>query len=319
MRITVAICTWNRAKLLDQTLTQMQQLCIPANVEWELLIVNNNCTDETDAIIAQHEGALPIRRLFEPNPGHSHARNCATEAAEGDLIVWTDDDVLVDELWLAEYARAAEAWPNAGYFGGTIEPWFETPAPEWIKQNMDLLAGPFVILQLGGFVGRLPEGYMPFGANMAFRRDYMSGRPFDTRLGYCKGKMIGGDETTLIGRLQRQGVEGVWVGSARVRHFIPASRATSRFFWEWFAGFGQSEIRIADHVPRRYVAGMPLWAVRLCVVHSLAAVLVAPISARRWLKHYSKAAEGFGVMREFRGRAKRRASNETVLQPTLQS
>ena len=79
MIVTVAICTWNRAKLLDRTLTQMHQLRIPADVEWELLIVNNNCTDETDPIIARHETALPIRRLFEPNPGLSNARNCAVD------------------------------------------------------------------------------------------------------------------------------------------------------------------------------------------------------------------------------------------------
>ncbi len=79
MNVTVAICTWNRAKLLDQTLTRMQQLRIPANVAWELLVVNNNCTDDTDAIIAGHESALPLRRLFEPKPGLSNARNFAVD------------------------------------------------------------------------------------------------------------------------------------------------------------------------------------------------------------------------------------------------
>ena len=74
MKVTVAICTWNRASLLDQTLTQMHQLRVPSNVEWELLIVNNNCTDDTDAVIARHHGVLPLRRLFESKPGLSNVR-----------------------------------------------------------------------------------------------------------------------------------------------------------------------------------------------------------------------------------------------------
>ena len=40
--ITVAICTWNRADLLDQTLSQMRALDVPRDVQWELLVINNN-------------------------------------------------------------------------------------------------------------------------------------------------------------------------------------------------------------------------------------------------------------------------------------
>jgi hypothetical protein len=53
MHVTVAICTWNRAGLLAQTLEQMRQLVIPPGVTWELIVVNNNCTDDTDQVIAR--------------------------------------------------------------------------------------------------------------------------------------------------------------------------------------------------------------------------------------------------------------------------
>lgn len=89
MRITVAVCTWNRARLRDQTLAAMRQLQVPAGVEWELLVVNNNCTDATDDVIERHSTHLPIRRLFEVKQGHSHARNRAVAEATGELIVWT--------------------------------------------------------------------------------------------------------------------------------------------------------------------------------------------------------------------------------------
>ena len=100
MFITVAICTWNRAILLDKTLTQMHRLCVPDDVEWELLVVNNNCSDDTDAVIGRHADILPIRRIHEMKTGLSNARNTAVHNAKGDYIIWTDDDVLVDEKWL---------------------------------------------------------------------------------------------------------------------------------------------------------------------------------------------------------------------------
>src|SRR4051812_37235025 len=103
MLITVAVCTWNRAGLLDRTLSRMCQLRVPEGVEWELLVVNNNCTDETDAVLARYQGRLPLRRLSEPSQGHSHARNRAVRAARGELLIWTDDDVLVEPDWIAGY------------------------------------------------------------------------------------------------------------------------------------------------------------------------------------------------------------------------
>src|SRR4051812_23825906 len=95
MRFSIAICTWNRARLLGQTLESMRALQVPAGVHWEFLVAKTRCTDETDEVIRRHAGHLPVRRLFEPKQGHSNARNCAVDAADGDLLIWTDDDVLV--------------------------------------------------------------------------------------------------------------------------------------------------------------------------------------------------------------------------------
>ena len=75
LRITVAICTWNRSPSLRQTLEGLTGLAAPIGTKWELLVVNNNCTDETDDVIRAFEGCLPVRRTFESTPGLSHARN----------------------------------------------------------------------------------------------------------------------------------------------------------------------------------------------------------------------------------------------------
>lgn len=94
---SVAICTWNRAALLRQTLENMTKLLIPPGVEWELLVVNNNCSDATDEVIDSFSARLPIRRVFEAKPGLSNARNAAVRQARGEYVLWTDDDICVEE------------------------------------------------------------------------------------------------------------------------------------------------------------------------------------------------------------------------------
>ena len=112
MDATIAICTWNRSDLLDKTLERMRQLVVPAGLRWEIVVVNNRCTDNTDEILARHTGPLPVRRVFEDKQGQSHARNAASLAARGELIIWTDDDVLVDSRWLAEMTAAGARSPR---------------------------------------------------------------------------------------------------------------------------------------------------------------------------------------------------------------
>jgi len=87
MRVQIAICTWNRSPLLAVTLDSLSHLHIPASVDWEILIVDNNSTDDTAQIVSRFAERLPVRYFFEPDQGHTHARNQAVEQADGDLLI----------------------------------------------------------------------------------------------------------------------------------------------------------------------------------------------------------------------------------------
>ncbi len=216
MNVSVIICTWNRAALLDKTLCQMQTLRVPDGVEWELVVVNNNCTDDTDAVIARHTDQLPVRRLFEPRQGQSFARNLALDEATGDFIIWTDDDVLVDTEWLAAYLAAADRWPDAVYFGGLIEPLYEQSPPSWVAANLGLLKGVLLVRDLGVEERVFVGDEEPSGASMAFRRSVFDNWRFSTRLGLVGESAVRGEDTTLIADLKRDGKQGIWVPAAHV-------------------------------------------------------------------------------------------------------
>ena len=178
MDVSVAICTWNRSDLLEQTLEQMRALVVPPGLSWELIVINNNCSDRTDDVIASFVGKLPIRGISETNPGHSHARNRAVAEARGDLILWTDDDVLVDSLWMSEHVAASRLHRDAGFYAGLIEPWFECDPPHWMSRHLRELSGVIVCVDHGTDMRplKLDEGI--FGANLAVRRDLALKYPF---------------------------------------------------------------------------------------------------------------------------------------------
>ena len=166
----------------------MNQPRIPADVEWELVVVNNNSTDRTDSVIASHERALPIRRLCEGTPGCAAPVITRSPRQRGEWILWTDDDVLVDPEWLAAYNEAARRWPDAGYFGGLIEPWFQMLAPlSWILENRKILEGVLAIRDFGREEHYLADDETPWSANMAVRTELFKNNPFDPSHG-CHGR-----------------------------------------------------------------------------------------------------------------------------------
>jgi glucosyl-dolichyl phosphate glucuronosyltransferase len=242
MLLTIAICTWNRSEWLRRTLRQMTRLVVPSDVQLEILVVNNNCTDSTDLVIAAFAQELPLRRLFQATPGLSKARNLAVRVASGDYIIWTDDDVLVDELWIDAYYMAFLQHPGASLFGGPIEPLFAVPPPEWLLKTLNEFGGALALRDLGPDPVRLERWKEPFGANMAFRAEALAQHPFDPALGPSAGRTtsaLAGEETAVIHAMLDDGLEGWWVPHARVRHYVSPERMTTTYLRSKTIGCGK--------------------------------------------------------------------------------
>ncbi|MDB4870305.1 MAG: glycosyl transferase family 2 [Gemmatimonadales bacterium] len=259
-RISVVICTWNRGRLLRKTLEQMTRLIIPPGAVWELVVVNNNSSDDTDSVLREFEGKLPVVRLFEPTAGKSYAANLAVREAKGEYIVWTDDDVLVEPDWLQAYVTAFAMWPDASVFGGAIDPWFEQTPPRWLEEVFRQVEEAYAALDYGPTGLAMTHESYPFGANMALKRSAHLMQPFDTRLGPRPKSGIRGEETFLVERLFSLGHTGRWVPEARVRHLIPAERHTLKYLEEYYSGFGEFlGVMTRNNSAGVRVFGRPLW------------------------------------------------------------
>jgi glycosyltransferase involved in cell wall biosynthesis len=226
MIVTVAICTWNRSAALRQTLEQLTNLRVPIGVEWELIVVNNLCTDDTDAVVAGFSGRLPIRRLSEPTPGLAHARNLVAREAKGDYLLWTDDDTIVDPGWMISLLKAFEEYRADWVFGRSFPVW-ESRAPGWFSHRFH---GYFALLDYGSSPFVVADLDHPFyGLNNGCRRDALR------QLGHYRPEfgLVGnvggvGEDMDMFARALHAGMRIVYSPDAIVHHVIPASRTTKR-------------------------------------------------------------------------------------------
>jgi glycosyltransferase involved in cell wall biosynthesis len=225
IKVTVAIPTYNRADLLRQTLTGITAQQFPRE-NYEILVVDNNSQDHTRAVVEEFKDASPAPRyVIERRQGLDFARNRAIYSARGDVILFGDDDILVQPDWIAQMAvpLLVDGMQMVGAVGGEVIPVFPDGLPEWVREWHAPLA-------FRSDPGPIDARHSPMGANLAFPRwvfDQLG--PFHTALDRSAGKYFSGGDSDMIRRIRLAGLEVWFSPGAAVKHQMPASRTTFRY------------------------------------------------------------------------------------------
>jgi glucosyl-dolichyl phosphate glucuronosyltransferase len=266
---TVVICTssHDRHALLLECLQSVLRGTRAPN---EIIVV----VDQNRELMAELIGSLPptVRVLGSERAGLSEARNVGVQAAKSDIVAFIDDDATADSEWLAALMREFEASEDVLGVGGAILPRWGADR-RWLPEELLWVVGCT-------YRGHRPDPgpiRNPIGANMAFRREpltFVGG--FATGFGKRGNAYETCDETEVSLRLQHAHGRGriQYVPTARVRHFVPASRITWRTLLRRSISEGVSKGRLrrlygssAVSAEHRYVAGLLTGAVpRLMVV-----------------------------------------------------
>lgn len=232
MHASIIVCTYNRADSLRGTLAALRAQETTAARLWEVVVVDNNSTDHTRAVVEEARQDWPLLRYeFEAQQGLSHARNHGVGSARGEILLFTDDDVLPEANWL-EITLAGLHGYGADACGGYIAPIWETPPPAWLSERFyGFLA---VRTDRSDDYPIAEGGRLPFGANMAFRKSVFDHVGlFDTSRGR-KGKVLAsGEDGEMFERILAAGLKVVFLGQSRVHHKIESYRVTKRYFRTW--------------------------------------------------------------------------------------
>jgi glycosyltransferase involved in cell wall biosynthesis len=271
--VSVVICTYNRAESLERTLASLGQMQVASHVSWEVLVVDNNSTDRTRAVVERFasRGQPNCRYLFEPRQGKSYALNAALDAVAGEIVAFTDDDVTVDPGWVEAIWHSFEDGCVA--VGGRIVPVWTTPKPVWLSEH-----GPYRLMaavvqyDLGDVPCPIDRIDRPaYGANMAFRRGVFEryGR-FNTSLGPKGRALMRGEDTEYWRRLLKAGERMMYAPDAVVYHPVERARMRKSYYQAYYYHAGKIEMML-EQAPAKGVRilGVPRYLFRSLAEHAL--------------------------------------------------
>lgn len=264
MNITVVLCTYNRCRELAKALNSVANSTVPPQIEWEILLVDNNSSDRTREVAEEFCKRAPgrVRYVFERQPGLSHARNTGIHEAKGEIVAFMDDDVIVEATWLWNLTASmlGGEWSGAG---GRVVPEWNCPRPGWLSLDQWYTLGPLANFDFGPAPRELTEP--PFGANMAFRKEmFEKYGGFRTDLGRRPGSLVSNEDTEFGNRLLTAGERLWYEPSAVLYHPVQKDRTEKKYFLSWWFHKGEGNIRQFGVRPgtKYFAGGIPLYLFR---------------------------------------------------------
>lgn len=240
--LTVIICTYNRAKYIGSLLESIAVNDL-AKSEYEILLVDNNSTDNTREICAAFAAAhkdVRFRYTKEPEQGLSAARNRGIKEAKGDIFVYIDDDALVDTWYLRTVVEYMSAHPEISAIGGKILPLYETEEPTWMSPYTKTLLTAW--MDFGDEVRPFPRGKFPGGGNSAYRAEvFEKVGLFNTELGRKGDSLMGAEEKDIYDKMNALGMQYMYVPAMTLHHIIPQRKLEKDYFDKWTYQIGVSE------------------------------------------------------------------------------
>jgi glucosyl-dolichyl phosphate glucuronosyltransferase len=316
--VSVVMSTFNRAALLPGAVGRL--MAQRTDVPYEVIVVDNNSTDHTEAVLADlvRHYAPRLKGSSEPRQGVSYGRNKGIELAQGSIIAFTDDDVQVTPEWVAGIAAGLEQYPHVDCVGGRVLPIWTTPRPAWVtKQHWS----PLALVDYGDEPLEIDHSrsLCLVTANVAYRRAALDA------IGWFSPEFLRCQDHELLLRLWDSGRRGMYLPSLVVTCEVPASRLCWSYHQEWYTTHGRfcAQMREGPAGPHSSPSsGQPLTlfgtpaTVYRCLLHSAAQYVMARVTRRDDLARLAEAAlrqrRAFVVERAKRWRREHRSIHQEL-------
>jgi glycosyltransferase involved in cell wall biosynthesis len=238
-QIAAIICTHNRDKYLGAAI---DSLLIQDCEDFEILVVDNGCTDRTKEVVESRLSNPRLKYIYEPVLGLSVARNTGARETTSPILAYLDDDAEASPQWLRVLIEAYHNNEKLAIAGGKVTliwPDGITP-PKWISSDMAAGLGAY---DLGDSIVYIDNPNLtPRGLNYSMRRTFLEQiGGFDANLGRVGKKLLSNEELYMTELALKNGWQVAYLPDALAAHNVAPERVKPEWFLRrsWWQGVSE--------------------------------------------------------------------------------
>lgn len=229
--VSIIICCYNSAWIIQRALEALKAQHILSSIGYEIILINNRCTDNTISIARKvmSESNIDFRVIKEVRQGLVYARRKGIREAKYEYAIYCDDDNLLCPDYVSTVVELLDEMPNVGAIGGMGIAEFEAAPAEIVKKNLECYA-----------VGsQIKHKDWLFGAGLALRTEIVR-EVYRNQKCYLKGrtgkKTLSGDDTELVLSIQLRGYRIYATDRIYFTHVLKANRLSEEYFYKLYEG-----------------------------------------------------------------------------------
>ena len=286
-KISVIICTHNRAFLLPDVLDSLEKTETPEHAEIELVIVDNASSDDTFQTIKEYAtiSKFEITPLKEPRKGKTFALNTAIKIAKGEVLTFVDDDHIVSPGYFKAIQSALENYPDYNLFCGRIIPNWDGTEPAWVHDDKDYPIRPFPIpnFNMGDHVLEVQldkNMFIPGAGNLVIKKRVFENVGFFSEKFGPKGHNLrGGEDLEFVRRALKQGEHLVYIPEILQYHQVDTKKLKLNFLLKKAYYRSMAAYQFGDKIS---AGPVPLYFYRRAAAQLLKSIFCLRQNARRF-------------------------------------
>ena len=229
--VSVIICCYNSEWIIARCLEALKAQVLPKNLHWEVVLVDNNCSDSTVAVAldTMRESSIQFSVLQEPVAGLMNARKCGIANARYRYCIYCDDDNLLSSNYVAYMYDVMSSMSEIGAAGGKGIPEYQCiPDPRVVKWPKGYAVG-----------SQLEHPNYLFGAGLTLRTDVVRTifTKFPSTLVGRQGEtLLSGDDLELVNYVKLMGYKLYPTDDVEYIHVLKANRLTEEYRLKMYEG-----------------------------------------------------------------------------------